>query len=806
MYLQKKLALSYFILIVPILATFILLANPSFTEDLSVFIHPITRYIHITYTVPADAPDEVIIQCLWSPIEENNWQPAKVLPYISETALNFVSSEEWRDWAYQGHIHELASSGLQRTVIFNPYPSAQINGKVHINFRIQIQTTDGKLLSTQQSAIQVDNSDVIYLEDWTQIFQKDQIVPDRENTTDRKWLFQTDLDPNTVTYNNALIGPKWRDDLPLPQLSYPLNLNGWYAIYVCTPDSYGIRLRLSGDERTDVLASPRPFQEVLWKWCPLDRQNLIIQQHHSYQGYAESRLDYIKLVPLTAQQVQELENQFGIPDKIIIGYFEPYSWAFYEDIQTPLQHREPILAYKEARINIVDAQIGRLGAKVVYESRLTDSLLYNTIGDPIGGIVPHTSNVGKMQQYTNTLQAELQYAHELGLTLHANFGATNCYPGTPLQSDFVQQHPEWVSGPFLRYNIPEVQEYILSLINEALQIGADGISIDFCRYPGGIDTLETCNQFLRRLKNLRNEFAQKRNKPVLLLLRFPAHGVSQSEKFDYPTWVKEELVDYLCPSNIQGRHHHFDITPYFNAVRGTNCKLLPVVDGLSWGPDIPGPFLWRVQQIFDAGADGVYVYQADARTCLNNRPSDRRYMRLISSRQAVHKWWQNFAEQNKHYSRRIWLQPSEDGDLEYHNWERCRIWIEGIQPEEVQILLDGQIINTYSRNGSTMDINDNSQTNDTKGRNNNAKDANKINITSDEPTISPVSSSSLPSSTPHESFSIYNSRLPFTPVYILGGEDYTYDNLITPGPHTLTIHAKARDITLTQTFTISGPK
>ncbi|MGC8847219.1 MAG: hypothetical protein ACP5QY_15375, partial [Candidatus Hydrogenedens sp.] len=115
----------------------------------------------------------------------------------------------------------------------------------------------------------------------------------------------------------------------------------------------------------------------------MDRQHIVLKQTHYYTGYTESRIDYIKLVPLSTEQVQMLESQFGTPDKIVAGYFEPYSWAFFEDIQESLQHREPISTYKEARVNIVDIQVGRFGMKVVYESRLTDQFLYNTIGDPI---------------------------------------------------------------------------------------------------------------------------------------------------------------------------------------------------------------------------------------------------------------------------------------------------------------------------------------------------------------------------------------------------------------------------------------
>lgn len=733
---QKAIHISYNLLFFYTAIYFFL--SSLICESLTTAVEPISRYIRVSYQVPEDAPNEIIINCFWSPIGKNEWRTAKVYPYISETAQRFVREEEWEEWR-RGQVKELCAQGLVRTIVFNPYPEAQSYGKVDIDFRVEIKSGEGVLIARQEGQIQVDNSDVIYIEDWREVFQKD-FITTAQGEESRKWLFCSELEQNSVTFGNVLIGKKWREDLPLPQLSYPLNLKGWYAIYVCTPKNYGIKIRLSGDERSDFISSPRAFQEILWRWCKIDRQHLILQQTHSYQGYVESRLDYVKLVPLTEALIQQLEDQFGNPDKIVVAYFEPYSWAFFENIEHTLQHREPLVAYKDARVNILDIQLGRFGMKVVYESRVTDQLLYGTIGDPIGGVIPQTNNVGKMQQFTNTLESVLRYAHELGLIVHANFGATNCYPGTPLQSEVSKQHPEWIKNGLLRYDVPEVQAYILSLIKETLEIGADGVSIDFCRYPGGIDNPETCNQFLRNLKSLRFEFEQKRGgKHIPLLLRFPAIGVSHWEMFDYPTWVREELVDYLCPSNIQGRHMNFDVEPYLKVVQGTKCKLLPVVDGLSWGLDMPGPFLRRVKRLYEAGVDGIYIYQADSRLCINNFPDDRRWIRLISSSEAITNWWKNYEVKNNNYSRRIWLQPSEDGDLEYHSWERCRIWIEGVNPYEVKIYLDGQLINTYTQ-----------------------------------------------------------------PPYILGGEDYTYDNLLSAGEHRLTIQARIDNNTLSQEFKIYG--
>jgi hypothetical protein len=357
--------------------------------------------------------------------------------------------------------------------------------------------------------------------------------------------------------------------------------------------------------------------------------------------------------------------------------------------------------------------------------------------------VPQTDNVGRMQQFTNTLDAELRYARELDMIPHANFGATNCYPGTPLQSDFSKEHPDWMRrdptglrGSALRYEMPQVRDYALNLYREALDIGAPGLSIDFCRYPEGIDKAETATLFMRKLRALADRYGRKRGKKVPILVRFPVKGVRLWECFDYSAWAGEGLVDYLCPSNIQGRHLHFDVKPYVAAVKGTDCKLLPCVDGLDWGLEMPGLFLWRVRQLYEAGVAGLYIYQADAR--ILGLTSDRRTMRLIGSSQAVRKWWDAEEAARPHRSKGIYLQPALEGPG-YHPWQRLRVWVEGVPMGKMELLVDGEEVGSLAG-----------------------------------------------------------------PPYLLGTEEYDSDNVLPPGDHTLTIRVQDGKGWLEQTFAVQG--
>ena len=652
----------------------------------SAVVDPVTRYFRVSYAVPEDAPVGVSVVCTWSPAGAEAWRPARVLPFVSETALRLAPEEDWKAWA-AGCLMERRAAGLWRTVLFNPYPDAWQEGRVEADFRIEIRSGDDALLQTHTVRVSVDLSDVVYLEDWSQVFQKDAVsVGDAAEAG--QWCWRTDLaDAEGMSLGNGLHGDAG-PETGLRMLSYPLDLRGWYAIYVRTPGT--IRLRLTGDEQSDLVSS-RPGEEVLWRWVRMDRQHLVIEQPHRYTGYAPAALDYVKLVPLNEAALASLEAPFaGVRDRFVAGYWEPYSAAFHDHVTEALWHRRYLGAYPEAGIDLADMQIGRFGMKVVYESRLTDNLYYATRGDPIGTVArPETDNVGRMQQYTNTLETSIRHARELGVRLHANFGASNCYPGSPLQGDFSKAHPEWMRGSALRYEVPEVRAYALSLYREALEIGAEGVSLDFCRYPETIDTVETCNLFLKELRALADEFEAQRGERVPVLVRFPATGVRRNELFDYAAWAREGWVDYLCPSNIQGRHLHFDIGPYLAAVKGTGCTLLPCTDGLGWGLPFPGPFLWRVAQLYEAGVPGLYIYQADAR--IFGRPKDRRTMRLLCSAEAVARWWEEDARLRPLRSKGIYITGPQRVEG-YAGWHRLRCWLEGIPMGEVEWYLDGTLV------------------------------------------------------------------------------------------------------------------
>ena len=643
---------------------------------------PISRYVSIHYDVPAHAPPEVEVRL---EVQDSGvWRSAAVWKHMSETAMVLADSSDWQRGIQEGVVTERRAGGLRRTLHWNPFLAGYSAGAGQAQLKLTI-SGDGDVLLCEQAVVDVDQLGVTLLNDWRKVFQSDEVTEDPSEES--CWLFS-----RTSQGSSLEVPAKGK---ALPQLTYPLDLKGWYAIYVLLPPKLGaIELRLTGDERHQSFSSDgsRPGMEVLWRWVDMSRQHLVIGQPYrtvyEFEEHYRAHLSHVRLVALNDQQVQELEERYMPTGRRseLIGYNEPYSWAFYENVQTNLQHWEPLLGFGEAEVDELDIQFARGGSNSQNESRINSQLLGDTHGDPVRGKVPKTSNVGRMQQYTNMLATQLKYANMLGIRPRANLGASNCYPGTGLESDFSKEHPEWRDGSTLRYDIPEVRAFVISLLKEAVEIGAKAVSVDWCRYPHSIRDAETVNIFFRELRGALGP-------SVSILTRFPGRGVVKWEYMDYATWAREGTVDILCPSGIQGRHMHIDIGEYLEAVRGTGARVYPNLEGLGWGLTIPGMWFQRAQSCYEQGADGLYVYQCDAPVL--SSASSRRWLRFTAYPDSIRDWLKDERGRQGEYSTDVYIQSPLRGEA-FPPHQRLRVWVEGSKATRVQLLVDGELINDYA--------------------------------------------------------------------------------------------------------------
>ncbi|MEC3878973.1 hypothetical protein [Parapedobacter sp. 10938] len=146
-----------------------------------------------------------------------------------------------------------------------------------------------------------------------------------------------------------------------------------------------------------------------------------------------------------------------------------------------------------------------------------------------------------------------------------------------------REHPECLMGkpgeksPFLQkwsalnYGLKEVRDRVLVTIRDVVsRYDIDGIELDFFRHPiffesqymGGVASQDECSKMTQLLYNIReicDEVAKQRGKPILIAIRIPdSIAFSKAIGLDVITWLSEELIDVMSGAG------YFKMEPWRN--------------------------------------------------------------------------------------------------------------------------------------------------------------------------------------------------------------------------------------------------
>jgi hypothetical protein len=681
--------------LIPLFIVFLAALSPAATINVTAKVDPLTRYVHLQYDVPADAPKSILVQCTYQLNGQKDWKPAAVKRYRSEAAETAVQDTGTIDKELAtGQVTEPLAAGRTRTLIWQNDLQLPPGHSYAPTVRVELFDPQHKPLAQGQTEITVDLSDVVALNE-SMIYVR---LPMQKPGGKPGWVWRHDLPgspPQGMLDVNERPGR-------LDPLAFMPKLKGYYAIFVTVPNdpSSEIDLRLASDEFYQRFPGDKS-KEYFWKIAKMDGENLIASQSwrtielpKDIGDAFASRLKQLRFVPINPKLYSELTRLDHFKrDKLIHAYFEIYSWAYLNFVDRNSLFLEPIAAYADAKVDAVDAQLGRFGAKPQYPSLIEPALVGDTIGDPEpGGVPPTNSNVGLLGLYTACWRAVDVAGKGMGVPVIANLGAGNAYPSQAMEGNFAKAHPQWMSKDkqWVQYKFKPVRDYCLSMYKEILDRGATRLSIDFCRYPYVIDKPETATLFLTELRALADHYA-KGGQRVKINVRFPVPEVKGGDAFDPRPWVAQNLIDCLSPSCVTANGTFSDPTPYIKMTRGTSVKCLPCIDLLPEGPIWPTGVLQWAKHLYDLGADGIYFYQADARivgtmmfrAAIGHHPL---IARLGSSR-AVDEMMRQYDQEQDNFGTGIYIYyPAPYTTI------RPKVWIEGGNVQEVQYFLDGKPI------------------------------------------------------------------------------------------------------------------
>ena len=228
-----------------------------------------------------------------------------------------------------------------------------------------------------------------------------------------------------------------------------------------------------------------------------------------------------------------------------------------------------------------------------------------------------TDIVGLVLEATRERGIEAFYAHRMN-------GSDNDL-GPFAVMPMKVEHPDWQfrtswsahehSG-YWNFALPQVHDCVIRNLREVAEnYSFDGFDLDFARgvvFPSGEGWVnhERLTDFIRGVRAMLMEIADKRGRPILLSCRVPETLMGcHFDGLDVERWAAEQLVDILAPGC---RSFEADLAAFRRITAGTHIKIYPSIDDhhASDGYQNPGIEVLRgvAANWHSQGADGILTF------------------------------------------------------------------------------------------------------------------------------------------------------------------------------------------------------
>ena len=259
------------------------------------------------------------------------------------------------------------------------------------------------------------------------------------------------------------------------------------------------------------------------------------------------------------------------------------------------------------------------------------------------------------------------------------------------KGQFIKDHPEWrLQGAPGGMNYAEKggRSQLLKYLDEILgRYNLDGIEFDFMRHchvfehGTGEKNAHLLTDFVRKTRRLLNAAAETRKRGRLVLsVRVPQTlEECRALGFDMATWIREELVDYVVPSDFFYTDFNAKTEDFAELAQSTRVKIYPALHPVVCHGNRPGlntlaNYHAAVRNFAARGASGFQTYNYQYHWAGNHSanypgpaymwPGALGYLRELGDLQKL-------AQYNRHYRfYPLWVRQSPTG---FVNDDRIRL-------------------------------------------------------------------------------------------------------------------------------------
>ncbi|MFC1525718.1 hypothetical protein ACFL6X_02785 [Candidatus Latescibacterota bacterium] len=203
----------------------------------------------------------------------------------------------------------------------------------------------------------------------------------------------------------------------------------------------------------------------------------------------------------------------------------------------------------------------------------------------------HENVTGLIRSGHDPLRLACDRARELGIKLIARLemnheygpASEDCWNWVSLVGQLNKQHPEYRLPGSVRLDFRhgEVRDLKLAILREAIEAGADGVSMDLAVYPPFFgdpeDGAPVMTQLIRQVRAMLDEAEEQQGRHLELMVRVPAWDAG-ALGLDWQTWMKEGLLDYIIPTHLHP-NERFDISvdEFISMANRTGVKVIPTL-------------------------------------------------------------------------------------------------------------------------------------------------------------------------------------------------------------------------------------
>ena len=236
----------------------------------------------------------------------------------------------------------------------------------------------------------------------------------------------------------------------------------------------------------------------------------------------------------------------------------------------------------------------------------------------------HQRFVSMMDAGVTPLEVLIEQTHKRGMEFVAKFRMNDRHGSGEQGARFVLDNRQWELEEFpggQDFSFAPVRDYVFSVADEIVRrFDVDGLLFNYMRHGHCFPTDVACDRqpvmtgFVQRIREMLDRRGAQKQKNLTLGVMIPQTlEECHSLGYDIPTWIREGIIDYICPCDFGYPDFNAPYEEFSGLTRASNCLLYPTLSPVLCRNDdmtllTPENYRALAQNFYGAGADGVAVF------------------------------------------------------------------------------------------------------------------------------------------------------------------------------------------------------